>query len=154
MYGFSDELITGCIIELFCKTFIGFIKDEFEYCGHPNEIGRQLVQFALSECPTYEFQKKRAIELRVKHRNIRLCQSARPTMEASRNKSCGRRSPSAGASRSMPAPTNMVSRKRCGPLAGRCSGRRRSPSRCTVVVGDNPDSEIEAGNRLGMKTIQ
>ena len=23
-----------------------------------------------------------------------------------------------------------------------------------LVVGDNPDSEIEAGNRLGMKTIQ
>jgi FMN phosphatase YigB (HAD superfamily) len=23
-----------------------------------------------------------------------------------------------------------------------------------IVVGDNPDSEIEAGNRLGMKTVQ
>jgi hypothetical protein len=74
MYGFSHELIAGCIIELFCKTFVGFIKDEFEYRGHPNEIGRQLAQFAVSECPTDEFQKKRAIELRVKQWNIRLCQ--------------------------------------------------------------------------------
>jgi putative hydrolase of the HAD superfamily len=28
------------------------------------------------------------------------------------------------------------------------------PPEAVLVVGDNPDSEIEAGNRLGMKTIQ
>src|SRR5438034_4886386 len=74
MYRFSHELIARCIIELFCQTFVGFIKDEFEYCGHPNEIRRQLVQFAVSERPTNQLQEKRAVELWVEHRNIRLCQ--------------------------------------------------------------------------------
>jgi FMN phosphatase YigB (HAD superfamily) len=32
--------------------------------------------------------------------------------------------------------------------------RYRFESRSVLVVGDNPESEIEAGNRLGMATVQ
>src|SRR5437764_10936248 len=34
----------------------------------------------------------------------------------------------------MPSPTNTVSRKRCRQPTGKCSGRRRSPSRCTAAA--------------------
>ena len=46
------------------------------------------------------------------HRRLR--RSARPTMAVSRRNGCGRRSPSAGASRSMPSPTNTETMRAAG----------------------------------------
>src|SRR5213075_1661093 len=46
--------------------------------------------------------------------HLRLRPSARPTIAVFRKISCGRRSPSAGASRSMPSTTNMVAMRIAG----------------------------------------